>query len=113
MTIASDVIPTPADVQEIDGTTRLRSVAGDLVFSHLPDPDLQPRTFVYTWRDCRAEVAGAIRRHHREHVHATFPIKIPRTGEVVQVQWSAPPSIQWRTAVAASATAEFEEALAY
>ena len=109
----ANVLPTPSTVAVRDGTVRTRSAAGPFRFTHTPDAALNQRVFVFTWREESGAVADVLRRHFDDHSRSTFTCKLPRTGEVVHVRWLSPPSIQWRSSVAASVTGELEEALAH
>lgn len=96
------------------GPVRMQSTDGHLLFTHTPDPDLVPRSWLFEWFSPHGAVGDAIRQHYRQHGEAVFPVTIPRTGEVVHVRWLSPPSIQWASAVSiASIAVELEEALAH
>lgn len=108
-----DNLPRPGTFSIVNSQIRRASAAGSMVFTNRPDPALAPRRITFNWQNARGEVADAIRRHYKDHVHATFTLTMPRTGEAVVARWLSPPSIQWNSAVSASVTGEFEELLAH
>lgn len=112
-TIAAGMLPPPHLVAVRDASVLLVSAIGRLPFHRQPDPDLAPRAFTLTWGNLVGAAADAIRRHYDEHPQAVFAITL-RGGEVVRVQLSAPPTIQWASAsFASSVTAEAEEVIAF
>lgn len=111
-TIALDALPGPSTVAVRHAQRRRFSAAGHLVFHHRPDAANKPRVFTFSWADRHGAVIDAVRRHYDEHFAASFTVRLPRTGEEVTVGWLRPPSLNWKNAVAASATGEFEELLA-
>lgn len=112
--IAANALPRPGMVTPRGGPVRLQSRDGHLLFTHTPDPDLVPRSWLFEWFAPHGAVGDAIRSHYDQHGQAVFTVTIPRTGEVVHVRWLSPPSIQWASAVSiASIAVELEEALAH
>ena len=87
--------------------------SAQLLNTSVPDASLDPRLFTFTWSDAFGPVADAVRRHYDEHSSETFTVVLPRSGEIVTVQWFSPPSIQWTKPVVASLTGELEEVLAH
>lgn len=113
LSIAAGSLPPPHYVGIEDQTPIQRSTIGRMPFHRQPDPTLNPRLLLATWDMTRGEVADAIRRHYDEHTHAVFTMRLP-SGELVKVQWFAPPEIQWASeAAAATVRATFEEVTAY
>lgn len=113
-TIQVGVLPPPHAVSFRDETVRHVSSAGQLPFGHTPDPDVNPRLLSLTWANLNGAAAEAIRRHYDEHPHAVFAITLPRSGEVVRIQFEGPPLIQWaNNAFASRVTVEVSEALAF
>jgi hypothetical protein len=112
-TIQSDNLPRPSSFDVRCTKKRTISAAGNFVFMRQPDAALSPRQFMFTYTQCPAPVIDAVRRHWDEHNAATFTVKLPISAEVVTVRYLSPPSIQWNSAVTASATVELEEALAH
>jgi len=114
VTIALGILPPPHLVGILPGLVVHRSTVGRLPFFRVPDPDLNPRRFAFTWIDLIGAAADAIRRHYDEHPHDVVQLTLPRTGEPVRVLFVGPPSIQWASATfASSVTVEAEEVLAF
>lgn len=112
--VQADALPMPALVELRGAPVRAQSAAGDFVFTRVPDSQMVPRAWVFTWGGAHGAVGDVIRRHYADHFAAAFSFTLPRTAEVVILRWLSPPSIQWSSAVAiASATGEFEECLAH
>jgi hypothetical protein len=111
--IASNALPRPGQVYCRSLRISRRSGAGNMVFGREPDEQNLPRRWLLSWREAPGAVADALRRHYRLYHAATFEFTIPRTGEVVTVQYAAAPQIRWSSAAFASATAEIEEPLAH
>ena len=113
MNIGLNSLPPPHLVSVDDASAVLVTSEGQLPFGHRPDPQVQPRQFQLQWSNVVASTAHAILAHHDQHTHAVWQLKL-RTGEVVRVQWSNPPTVQWQSGViASSVSGEVEEALAF
>lgn len=112
--IAKDnALPTPATVEERCTQVRRTSPSGQFVFSGRPNAALSPRVWILSWIRSPAPVIDAARRHWKDHTNGSFTLRLPITGELVTVGYLSPLSIQWHSAVSASATVEVEEALAH
>lgn len=114
-TIAVGNLPPPHAIAIADESVVRRSTIGRLPFWARPDAALSPRRFELTWGGpAVGALADAIQRHYDEHPHDVIAITLPTTGEVVRVQFAAPPSIQWDSAAyVQSVTVAAEEALAF
>jgi hypothetical protein len=113
VTIAANVLPTPHSASLRDESITRRSAAGRMPFFQKPDPTLKPRRFALAWQRVPAAVGDAITRHYDEHTHEVWQLRLPRTGEVVLVLWTSPPSRQRGPAPTVSITAEVLEVLAH
>lgn len=98
-TIGKDDLPPPHLIAIADESPVARSTIGSMPFHRVVDPEVPSRRFIATWLNGRRELADAIERHHDEHTHAVLSLKL-RSGEVVRVQWSAPPTTQYATGAA-------------
>lgn len=105
-----DLLPTPGSWTQRSLQARGQTTSG-MRNTYRPDPALDPRLFTFVWAE--GPVADAARRHYDDHFADTFTVKLPRTAEVVTVQWFSPPSIKWTTPTAASLVGELEEVLAH
>lgn len=108
ISIAPDALPPPSTFSVKPMTSRRVTASGLVPYAVVPDPALLRRSIVCAWSRRHVGVIDAVRRHHREHRHATFTFRFPRTGELVTVGWRSL-SIQWETQVVGSATGELEE----
>jgi len=114
VTIALGLLPPPHSVGILPGIVVHRSTIGRLPFHSVPDPELNPRRFAFSWFDLVGAAADAIRRHYDEHPHEPFIVTLPRTGEPVRVLMVTPPAIQWSSpSFASSVVVETEEILAF
>lgn len=112
-TIAKELLPPPARVDWSDMTVVTQSARTGILRTREPDPEVRPQEWTLHYERAHRSVVDALRRHYREHVHATFDWVPPGEADLVRVMHTAPPHIAWSTAAAATCQVFLEEVLAH
>lgn len=81
----------PVDLQEMRQSSR----ESGFVFSHLPDPDLEPTGYVLNYSNLGGEAGNALRAHYRDFALKVWDWLPPGATDPVKVRYAEPTSIAW------------------